>query len=98
MVVLSLTALLVVLWGTRNHPCPDEGTGAHIFQLSIAAPLPLTIVYFTTADWSQPWRSARPVGISAALEQYCRDVSECRLNKESCANRGVDAETAGSDW
>ena len=40
--VLSLTALLdVLLLGYMRPPLPDEGTGAHIFQLSIVALLPI---------------------------------------------------------
>src|SRR5437764_15204825 len=65
-VSLSLTALLVVLWGYTQPPLPDEGTGAHIFQLSIVGLVPTTLVFLTTADWRQPWRSARPLAVAAA--------------------------------
>jgi hypothetical protein len=65
-VALSLTALLVVLWGYTQPPLPDEGTGAHIFQLAIVALVPATLVFLTTADWSRPWRSARPLAVAAA--------------------------------
>jgi hypothetical protein len=65
-VLLSLIALLVVLWGYTQPPLPDEGTGAHIFQLAIAALLPTMLVFLTTANWSQPWRSARPLAVAAA--------------------------------
>lgn len=65
-VSLSLTALLVVLWGYTQPPLPDEGTGAHIFQLSIVALVPTTLVFLTTTDWRQPWRSARPLAVAAA--------------------------------
>ena len=65
-VLLSLTALLVVLWGYTQPPLPDEGTGAHIFQLSIVALVPAALVFLTTADWSQPGRSARPLAVAAA--------------------------------
>ena len=64
-VVLSLTALLVVLWGFTQPPLPDEGTGAHIFQLAIAALLPVSLVFVTTTDWSQPRRSGRPLAFAA---------------------------------
>jgi len=63
---LSLTALLVVLWGYSQPPLPDEGMGAHIFQLSIAALLPMTFLFLITADWRQPRRSARPLALTAA--------------------------------
>ena len=40
--VLSLTALLdVLLLGYTQPPQADEGTGAHIFQLSIVALVPM---------------------------------------------------------
>jgi hypothetical protein len=67
LVVLSFTALLAVLWGYTQPPLPDEGTGAHIFQLSVAALVPMTIVFLTTVDWSQPRRSAWPLALSAPV-------------------------------
>ncbi len=67
LIVLSLTALLAVLTGYAQPPQPDEGTAAHIFQLSIAA-LVLTILFFlATADWRQPSRSMRPLAFPAAV-------------------------------
>jgi hypothetical protein len=69
LIVLSLTALLTVLLGFTQprQPAPvDEGTGAHIFQLSIVAMMPVTLLFFATADWKQPWRSVRPLAFSAA--------------------------------
>ena len=67
LILLSLTALITaatgLIWPPRL-PEPDEGTQAHIFQLSIAALLPVMIVVLGTADWRRPWRSARPVIIS----------------------------------
>jgi hypothetical protein len=42
-IVLSLTALLAVLSGYFEPPQPDEGTAAHIFQLSIVALVPLIL-------------------------------------------------------
>src|SRR5207237_10591726 len=68
LVLLSLTALATVVTGLiwpPPMPEPDEGTQAHIFQLSIAALFPLTAAVLATADWRQPWRSTRPVVISA---------------------------------
>lgn len=64
--VLSLAALLTVLSGYVQPPEPDEGVGAHIFQLSIAALAPAIIVFLATADWSQPLRSARPLALPVA--------------------------------
>jgi hypothetical protein len=66
LILLSLTALVVVVWGYTQPPLPDEGAGAHIFQLSIVALVPMTLVFVGTADWSQPRRSARPLVLAAA--------------------------------
>jgi hypothetical protein len=65
LVLLAFNALLVVLWGYTQPPLLDEGTGAHIFQLSVAALIPVTIIFLATADWSQPRRSARPLALAA---------------------------------
>lgn len=63
---LSVIALLCVLTGYTQPPQPDEGTAAHIFQLSIVALLPTILLFLVTADWKQRWRSARPLAFSAA--------------------------------
>jgi hypothetical protein len=65
LIILSLTALLTVLSGYAQPPQSDEGTGAHIFQLSVVALVPMTFVFLTTADWSQPSRSSRPLAFAA---------------------------------
>jgi len=65
-VVLSATALLTVLTGFLYPPQPDEGAGAHIFQLAIVALVPMILLFFATADWRQPLRSARPLAFPAA--------------------------------
>ena len=75
-VVLSLAALLAVLSGYIQPPQQDEGAAAHIFQLSIVALVPMILLFLVTADWKQPWRSARPLSFPAAalvlaLEHYC---------------------------
>jgi hypothetical protein len=62
---LSVIALLTVLSGYFQRPQPDEGTGAHIFQLSIVALVPTILLFLATADWKQPSRSARPLAIPA---------------------------------
>jgi hypothetical protein len=64
LIILSLTALFSVLWGLTQPPLTDEGTGAHIFQLSVLALLPMSLIFLATADWRQPWRSARPFAIA----------------------------------
>jgi hypothetical protein len=66
LIVLSLTALFVVLSGYMQPPQPDEGTGAHIFQLSIVALVPVFLLFFATADWKRPLRSVRPLALPAA--------------------------------
>src|SRR5438874_1879672 len=64
--ILPVIALLVVLWGYTQPPLPDEGTGAHIFQLSIVALVPVTLVFVTTANWNRPRRIVqRLVGCAA---------------------------------
>jgi cytochrome bd-type quinol oxidase subunit 2 len=70
LVLLSLTALVTVVTGLiwpPPMPESDEGTQAHIFQLSIAALLPVAIVVVATADWRQPWRGVRPLVISVVV-------------------------------
>jgi hypothetical protein len=67
LIVLSLIALLAVLSGYTHPPQPDEGTAAHIFQLSVVALVPMIVLFFATTDWRQPLRSAaRPLAIPAA--------------------------------
>lgn len=75
LIVLSLTALLTVLLGMvlpavlSGHippPEPDEGTGAHIFQLAIVVLVPVGFVFLATADWTQPFRSMRRLAFPAA--------------------------------
>lgn len=62
---LSVIALLTVLSGYLQAPQPDEGTATHIFQLSVVALLPAILLFLTTADWKQGWRSARPLAVPA---------------------------------
>jgi len=66
LILLSLTALLSVLSGYSGPPQPDEGTGAHIFQLSIVAIAPTILLFVATTDWRRPLRSLRPLAFSAA--------------------------------
>ena len=64
--VLSLAALHTVLIGYTQPPQPDEGSLAHIFQLTIVVLVLMIFVFLATADWKQPLRSARPLGFPAA--------------------------------
>jgi hypothetical protein len=67
-VAFPLIALLdVLLLGYARPPLPDEGTGAHIFQLSMAALVPTALVFLATADWTQPVRIARRLALPAVL-------------------------------
>lgn len=67
LIALSLIALLAVLSGFAQPLQVDEGTGAHIFQLSIVALVPVIFLFLATADWRQPLRSAgRPLATPAA--------------------------------
>ena len=53
----SLIALLTVLGGYFQPPQPrpaDEGTAAHIFQLSLVALVPALLLFLSTADWRRP--------------------------------------------
>ena len=65
-IFLSLTALLALLSGHTQPPQPDEGSAAHIFQLSIVALVPMILLFLATADWKQPSRSARPLAFPVA--------------------------------
>ena len=53
----ALVALLAVLSGFTIPPQNDEGSAAHIFQLSIVLVVPAILVFVATADWKTPWRS-----------------------------------------
>lgn len=59
LVFLSFVALLTVLSGYFQSPQPDEGTGAHIFQLSVVLLVPTIVVFLATADWAQPLQRIR---------------------------------------
>jgi hypothetical protein len=71
LVVLSMTALLpillavlrIALTGQVPPPERDEGTGAHIFQLSIAGLVPALLVFVASANWARPWRVARHLAL-----------------------------------
>ena len=64
--MLCLIALLAVGSGYFQPPQQDEGTAAHIFQATIVLSALAGILFLTTADWRQPWRSVRPLVISVA--------------------------------
>jgi energy-coupling factor transporter transmembrane protein EcfT len=71
-IALSLIALFTVLTGYLQPPHTqsgrgDEGTAAHIFQISIVLVALTILVYIATADWKRPWQSARPLALPAAF-------------------------------
>jgi hypothetical protein len=57
----------VLLVGYTQPPLPDEGTGAHIFQLSIVALVPMGLLFLATADWTQPVRTVRRLAFPGAV-------------------------------
>src|SRR6516164_5087218 len=73
LIVLSLIALLAVLSGYTQAPQPDEGTAAHIFQLTIVALVPMIVLFLATADWRQPLRE------NSLLDQLAGAVAQGRV-------------------
>jgi hypothetical protein len=68
LIVLSLIALLdVLLLGYTQPPLPDEGTGAHIFQLSMVALVLTGFLFLSTADWTQPVRIVRRLAFPSVV-------------------------------
>jgi hypothetical protein len=65
--VLSLIALLTVTSGYFQVPQPDEGWGAHIFQLSVVLFAAALLVFLASADWKQPIRSARDLVVPGSV-------------------------------
>ncbi|HWZ83258.1 MAG TPA: hypothetical protein VNW47_11560 [Terriglobales bacterium] len=64
-IVLSVIAFLTVLTGYLQPPQPDEGAGAHIFQIDIVLLVPTLLLFLATADWKKPLRSVRPLAVPA---------------------------------
>jgi hypothetical protein len=65
--ILSLAALLAVLSGYFQAPQTDEGSAAHIFQLSIALLLPVGAAFLTTVDWTRPLLGMRRLILPAVV-------------------------------
>jgi hypothetical protein len=65
-IVLSLISLCAVLRGYFQPPQRDEGSAAHIFQLSIVALLATLLLFLSTADWNKPLESVRRLAVPAA--------------------------------
>jgi hypothetical protein len=70
---LSLFAMFLVGGATiltllgRFNPSPDgdEGTAAHLFQLTITLLLPTGLTFLVTADWRQPLQVAKRLALPA---------------------------------
>src|SRR5438874_6306244 len=75
LIVLSLTALLAVLSGYAQPPQLDEGTAAHIFQLSIVALVPMIFLFLATADWRQLCEVHGNYGFQPPL--WCSRLERC---------------------
>ena len=71
---LSLFALATILVGaalalfgpTNPYREADEGTLAHLFQLSMVLLAPTGLLYLVTADWNRPSRAGKPLAVSGA--------------------------------
>ena len=69
--IFSLVALATILsavvpiliTGQVPPPATDEGSQAHIFQLSVLALLPTGVVFLATADWSRPLLVVRALAL-----------------------------------
>ena len=66
LLILSLIALLTVCAGYFQPPQQDEGTAAHIFQLTIVLTVLAGILFLTTVDWRQPRQSIRAIVLPAS--------------------------------
>jgi hypothetical protein len=69
-IALSLTSLCAVLSGYFQPPQRDEGSAAHIFQLSIVALLPTLLLFLSTAGWKKPVEAARRLALPAATVAF----------------------------
>ena len=64
LVALSVTLLVNDAIGFGQQPLPDEGTQAHIFQLSVAAIVPAIALFAATLDRSRSPRAAWPLAFA----------------------------------
>jgi hypothetical protein len=55
LITFPMLALLAAGSGYFQAPQPDEGSAAHVFQLSIAALVPTILLFAATADRRQPF-------------------------------------------
>ena len=73
-IALSLFAVAIVVGNVAAGvpPEPDENSWAHLFQLAMAAQLPLLLLFLATADWKRKRRvivllGAQIVAVAAAF-------------------------------
>ena len=73
-ILFSLLALALVLGNVAAGvpPQADEGLSAHLFQLLIAAQLPLVLLFLATSDWTRRTRlilalTVQTLAVAAAL-------------------------------
>ena len=73
-ILFSLLALALVLGNVAAGVLPqqDEGLSAHLFQLLIAAQLPLMLLFLATSDWTRRRRlllalTVQALAVAAAL-------------------------------
>ena len=66
-ILFSALALALVLGNVAAGmpPQEDEGTSAHLFQLLIAAQLPLVLLFLATSDWTRPMRLLPALAVQA---------------------------------
>jgi len=64
---LAILALVTVLTGYTQPPQADEGTGAHIFQLAVAAMLPVGIFFVASAPADEQRHIVRRLAVPGAV-------------------------------
>ena len=65
MVLVGGATILTLLGRFNPSPDGDEGTAAHLFQLTIALLLPTGLAFLVTADWRQPLQVAKRLALPA---------------------------------
>jgi hypothetical protein len=66
LLLLAVIALLTVLSGYTQPPQSDEGTLAHIFQLTVVAFAVFAFLFLGTTNWKQPLQSLRKLTLPAS--------------------------------
>jgi peptidoglycan/LPS O-acetylase OafA/YrhL len=61
--IALLTIAIAYLQPAPPTPPTDEGTLAHIFQVSVALFVPALLLFVATADWRRPRRGAALVAV-----------------------------------